>query len=79
MNSDPIDIAIRNISETRQMLERLITSSESFDYHLAKVALVDLQNRTKTLARLQAELTARQQKAPNIRVVEFRPNEAASQ
>ncbi len=79
MNSDPIDIALRNISETRQMLERLITSSETFDYIQAKAALGDLQKKVKNLTQLQNELTTRRAKAPNIHVVEFRPADAAGQ
>ena len=79
MNSDPIDIALRNISETRQMLERLITSSESFDYVQAKAALQELQKKVKTLAHLQNELTARRNRTPNIRVVDFRAADAANQ
>ncbi|MBA4147031.1 MAG: hypothetical protein H0X66_02875 [Verrucomicrobia bacterium] len=78
-NSDPIDIALRNISETRQMVERLITSSETFDYIQAKAALIELQKKVKNLAQLQTELTARRAKAPNIHVVEFRAAEAAGQ
>jgi len=79
MNSDPIDIALRNISETRQMLERLITSSESFDYIQARAALQDLQKKVKNLAHLQNELTARRNRTPNIRVVDFRSADVASQ
>jgi ribosomal protein L17 len=79
MNSDPIDIALRNLCETRQMLERLITSSESFDYHQARIALKELQKKTEVLGRIQSELTAKKMKAPNIRVVDFRSAEAANQ
>ena len=79
MNSDPIDIALRNISETRQMLERLITSSESFDYIQAKKSLAELEKKVKNLAQLQNELANKKAKAPNIHVVEFRAANAAGQ
>ncbi len=56
MNKDPLELAIRKISETRHMLQLLIISSESFDYQRAKTAIGDLQLKLQELARLQVEL-----------------------
>ena len=53
---DPLNIALKNISETRALLENLIRSSESFDYLQAKRALTALQNKTRELGKLQVEL-----------------------
>src|SRR5690606_9011647 len=53
---DPLDLAIRKISETRNLLALVITSSESFDYLKAKAALAELQLKIRDLARLQAKL-----------------------
>lgn len=56
MNSDPVEVALREITDTKQMLEALITSSESFDYVRAKATLDELRLKIKVLARRQAEL-----------------------
>jgi hypothetical protein len=56
VNKDPLELAIRKISETRHMLQLLIISSESFDYQRAKTAIGDLQLKLQELARLQVEL-----------------------
>ena len=58
MASDPIVLALRHINETRQMLDALITSSESFDYPKAKLALQALDRKSRDLARLSAKLAA---------------------
>ena len=39
MNADPLSTALAEIAETKHLLERLIISSESFDYLEAKSAL----------------------------------------
>ena len=51
-------LALRHINETRQMLDALITSSESFDYPKAKLALQALERKSRDLARLSAKLSA---------------------
>ena len=56
MNLDPLEVAIRHISETRRMLETLVISSEAFDYPRAKLAIADLQRKSRELAKLQAAL-----------------------
>lgn len=64
---DPLDAAIRSISETRHLLALVVTSSESFDYHKAKAALGDLQLKLRELGRLQARLeNTRPAEAPGV-------------
>ncbi len=58
MNSDPIDVALREITDARYLLETLITASESFDYFRAKATLEELRIKVKVLARIQAEMAA---------------------
>jgi hypothetical protein len=73
VNADSLDIALRNIAETRSLLENLITSSESFDYPKAKIALKALQKKTRDLARLQTELQeSKKAAASNVHAVDFR-------
>lgn len=56
MNSDPVDLALRHISETRHLLDALITSSESFDYRQAKLALKALDKKSRELSKVSAKL-----------------------
>jgi hypothetical protein len=56
MNLDPVQISLREITETKHLLERLIISSESFDYFAARAALDQLQQKVRLLAKLQAAL-----------------------
>lgn len=58
MNRNPVDVALQHVSETKSLLESLLTSSESFDYPKAKAALKALEKKTRELARLRAELLA---------------------
>ncbi len=64
MISDPVEIAFREVAETKRLLETLITSSESFDYHGAKAALIQLQRKVQVLGKLEAELSAQRGSAP---------------
>lgn len=76
MMRDPIEIAVRHIVESRDLLENLITSSESFDYYNAKEALERLQRKIRQLARLQLELDAsRGEPQENVSMVQFREQE----
>ena len=59
MNSDPVELALREITETKRLLEALILSSESFDYPRAKALLEDLRLKIRVLGRAEAELAAR--------------------
>ena len=58
MNGNPIDLALQHVSETRHLLDALLTSSEQFDYPKAKAALRALHKKSRELTRLQAELRA---------------------
>jgi hypothetical protein len=71
MNTDPVEIALREITDTRRLLEVLITSSESFDYARAKATLAELKGKVRVLARLEAELA--NQRAPSLcgRIIPF--------
>jgi len=72
MNVNPISLALQNITETRRLLQSLITSSESFDYIKAKATLELLDKKVKHLAKVQAQLqTTARPSAPNIRVIDF--------
>jgi len=73
MNIDPLSTALKEISETKDLLEGLITSSESFDYIKAKAALKELSRKVRDLARVQAKLEVAQRSAPpNIYVLDFK-------
>ena len=76
---DPLATALREISSTRDILERLIISSESFDYPQAKLALTQLQRKVRDLGKLQAKLQRRQAaEQPNVCVVDFKkPDDVA--
>ena len=72
MNNDPMTLALREIAETRGLLETLITSSESFDYPQAKIALTKLNRKVRDLARLQAKLQEKQRsRFPDICMPDF--------
>ncbi len=71
--SSQVDLAFKHVSETKQLLESLIVSSESFDYPRAKIALKSLQRKTRELAKLQAELSQKKLPShPNVTFVSFR-------
>lgn len=72
MNVDPVSLALQNITETKHLLQTLITSSESFDYFKAKATLELLEKKIKHLAKVQTQLqSAARPSAPNVRVVNF--------
>jgi hypothetical protein len=72
MNPDPLVLALQQITETRRLLEALITSSESFDYQKAKLTLRELNRKVRDLGKLEKRLQA---KAPlpdsKIHVLDF--------
>lgn len=70
---NPLDLAIRKISETRHLLALVVTSSESFDYVKAKSALGELQLKIRELGRLQARLE-QANSAPREDVIPFQVN-----
>ena len=65
MSSDPIDIALREITETKHLLQALIKSSESFDHDTARIVLECLQKKVRHLGKLQAELSAQREVLPD--------------
>jgi hypothetical protein len=70
--NDPLSLALREITETRRLLEGLITSSESFDYPQAKVALRELNRKVRDLAKLEGRLGAEFKPSdPKIHVLDF--------
>jgi hypothetical protein len=58
MDFEPITLALREITETKRLLEALMTSSESFDYIRAKATLEELRLKVKVLGKVQAELAS---------------------
>jgi hypothetical protein len=60
ISSEPMEIALREITDTKRLLEGLITSSQSFDYVRAKATFEELRLKVKVLGRFQAELIAQQ-------------------
>ena len=70
MSADPIDIALREVTDTRRLLEALLTSSESFDYRRAKATLEELRLKAKVLGRIEADLVARRSPIPE-RIIPF--------
>jgi hypothetical protein len=70
--NDPLSLALREITETRRLLETLITSSEGFDYPKAKVALQELNRKVRDLAKLEGRLGAQLKPSdPKIHVLDF--------
>ena len=80
MNIDPLSTALKEIVETRAMVESLIISSERFDYSKAKLALRELTKKSQALAKTKAKFeTLLKEREPNIRVVDFRSSSLAAQ
>ena len=75
MNSQPLAVALREIVETRKLVEGIVISSENFDYMKAKRAIATLERKVKRLGKLQAQLQQAHRlpiaKAKNIIVVDF--------
>ena len=72
MNPDPLSVALREVTDCKRLLETLITSSETFDYPKAKVALKQLNRKVRELAKLQTELAREVNRSrPNIHVLDF--------
>ncbi|HMJ64076.1 MAG TPA: hypothetical protein VK615_01905 [Candidatus Binatia bacterium] len=79
MNPDPLSLALQEITETRRLLETLITSSESFDYPKAKMALEQLTRKVRDLRKREAQLQAQIPVDPKIRVLDFSKAETRAQ
>ena len=80
MPNEPIATALRHLIETRRLVESLVTSSESFDYPKAKLALRALDRKVRELAKLQAEYekTVKPVTAANVCFVDFSRSASAS-
>ncbi len=69
---EPLELAIREIGETRHLLEDVIVSSERFNYIRAKKALQELERKLRRLERIQSRFeTKRLGFIPNLRIVDF--------
>jgi len=73
MHIDPLATALKEISETQDLVESLLHSSESFDYPRTKLALKELSDKVRDLARIRAAFEEIQKtRQPNIYVVDFK-------
>jgi len=73
MHTDPLSIALKEVIETKELVESLTTSSESFDYLGAKAALKELNRKIRDLAKAKARFESLQRASqPNIYVVDFK-------
>jgi len=57
-NTTATSQALRRITEARQVLQEVVTSSEQFDYRKAKAGLKKLQEMIRELGREEARLLA---------------------
>ena len=69
---DPLAIALKEIAETKSLLQSLLKSSESFDYPQAKAILKELNLKVKDLTRTRLEFErAHQAENPEIHLLDF--------
>lgn len=74
---DPLELALEKISESKRLLECVITSSENFDYPKAKEALRTLEKMIRELGKAQAKLQeVRHRTASNVKIVDFKKHQA---
>ena len=80
MNLDPLSIALREVTDCKRLLETLITSSETFDYPKAKVALKQLNRKVRELGKVRTELERELKLSrPNIHVLDFAKTDVRAQ
>jgi hypothetical protein len=80
MNPDPLSVALREVTECKRLLETLLTSSETFDYPKAKVALKQINRKMRELAKLQKQWQGELKRSrPAIHVLDFSKPEAQAQ
>ena len=80
MNPDPLSVALREVTDCKRLLETLITSSETFDYPKAKVALKQINRKVRELGKLQTQWQERLKRSrPTIHVLDFSKAEAQAQ
>jgi hypothetical protein len=63
MTCDPAELALREITETKRLLEAILSSDDSFNYTLAKHTVEELRLKLRGLARVQASLVKEQARA----------------
>ena len=79
MHIDPLATALKEISETQDLLESLLHYSESLDYPRARLALKELNDKVRELARIRAKFEEMQKaRQPNIYVVDFKAQQPTS-
>lgn len=69
--TDPTRQALSKITKARQILDEVVTSSESFDYPKAKKGLKELQKMIRELSREEARLCASFNAGSTAHVVPF--------
>jgi len=80
MNPDPLSVALREVTDCKRLLETLITSSETFDYPKAKVALKQINRKVRELGKLQTQWQEQLERLqPAIHVLDFSKVEAQAQ
>ena len=80
MNPDPLSVALREVTDCKRLLETLITSSETFDYPKAKVALKQINRKVRELGKLQTQWQEQLKRSqPAIHVLDFSKAEAQAQ
>ena len=80
MNPDPLSVALREVTECKRLLETLITSSETFDYPGAKVALKQINRKVRELGKLQTQWQEEVKRSqPAIHVLDFSKVETQAQ
>ena len=73
MHIDPLSTALKEIKETKDIVDSLINASENFDYPMAKAALKDLNRKVRELTRLRSKFEAIQKATqPNIYILDFK-------
>ena len=55
MMPEPVDVALREIRETRLLLETFLFASKAIDIFEARVILAELTRKIRLLARMQVE------------------------
>ena len=80
MNPDPLSVALREVTECKRLLETLVTSSETFDYPKAKVALKQINRKVRELGKLQTQWQEEVKRSqPAIHVLDFSKVETQAQ
>lgn len=64
-------MSLRHLAESRAMLEKVVVSSEEFNYREAKLALVALEKKIRELGRIQKQLQKQLRVSQNVHWVDF--------